>query len=132
MNAVYPLWKQELAQGSANTALTGVLKVALVDTGLYTYSAAHQFFSSLAGVAGTPQTLTGKTYVNGVLDAADVTFPAVPVGPSCEALVLYIDTGNPATSPLVTYQDTGIGNMPVTPNGGDLVTIWNAAGIFAL
>lgn len=132
MNAVYPLWKQELEKGSANTALTGVVKVALIDTGLYVYSATHQFYSSLTGVTGTPQTLTGKTYVNGVLNALDVTFPAVPAGPACEALVLYIDTGNPATSPLVSYQDTGIGNMPVTPNGGDLNVVWNSSGIFAL
>lgn len=132
-NALYPLWKQEVVKATANTALTGSLKVALVDTGTYTYSAAHQFYSSISGVAGTPVLLASKTYVNGVLDAADVTFTAVSNGGvTCEALVFYIDTGTPATSPLVAFIDTGITNMPVIPNGGDISVTWNVAGIFAL
>lgn len=52
-NALYPLWKQEVIKATANTALTGTVKVALVDTGTYTYSASHQFYSSVSGVAGT-------------------------------------------------------------------------------
>lgn len=132
-NALYPLWKQEVIKATANTALTGTLKVALVDTGTYTYSAAHQFYSSVSGVAGTPVALGTKTYVNGVFDAADSTFTAVSNGSvTCEALVFYIDTGASATSPLVCYMDTGITNMPVTPNGGDITVTWNASGIFAL
>ena len=132
-NALYPLWKQEVIKGTANTSLTGTLKVALVDTGTYTYSASHQFYSSVSGVAGTPETLGTKTYVNGVLDAADVTFTAVSNGAvTVEALILYIDTGSPATSPLVAYMDTGITNMPAVPNGGDITVTWNASGIFAL
>lgn len=132
-NSLYPLWKQELIKGTAGTFLTGTLKVALVDTGTYTYSATHQFFSSVTGVAGTPVALGSKTYTNGVLDAADSTFTAVSNGlVSCEALVFYIDSGSAATSPLVAYMDTGITNMPVTPNGGDISVTWNASGIFAL
>lgn len=132
-NALYPKWKEGLIQASANTSLTGTLKVALVDTGTYTYSASHQFYSSVSGVAGTPVTLASKTYTNGVLDAADITFTAVSNGSvTCEALILYIDTGSAATSPLVAFMDTGITNMPVTPNGGDITVTWNASGIFAL
>lgn len=132
-NALYPLWKQEVIKATANTPLTGTIKVALVDTGTYTYSAAHQFYSSVSGVAGTPQTLGTKTYVNGVFDAADITYTAVSNGSvTCEALVIYSDTGSAATSPLIAYLDTGITNMPVTPNGGDISVVWNASGIFAL
>lgn len=132
-NALYPLWKQEVIKGTANTSLTGTLKVALVDTGTYTYSAAHQFYSSVTGVAGTPVALTTKTYVNGVLDADNSTFTAVSNGSvTCEALVFYVDTGVSGTSPLVAYMDTGITNMPVTPNGGDISVTWNGSGIFAL
>jgi hypothetical protein len=132
-NALYPLWKQEVIKATANTALTGTLKVALVDTGTYTYSAAHQFYSSVTGVAGTPVALGTKTYVNGVLGAANSTFTAVSNGSvTCEALILYVDTGTAATSPLVAYMDTGITNMPVTPNGGDITVTWNGSGIFAL
>ena len=132
-NKLYPLWKQELVKGTANTQLTGALKVALVDTGTYTYSDSHQFLSSVSGIAGTPVLLADKTFVNGVLDASDSVLTSVSNGGvTCEALILFIDTGNPATSTLVCYLDTGITNMPVTPNGGDISIAWNVAGIFAL
>jgi hypothetical protein len=131
-NAIYPLWKQELVQGSSDTSLTGTVKVALVDTGTYTYSAAHQFYSSVSSaVVGTPQTLASKTYVNGVLDAADVTYTTVS-GSTVEALVFYIDTGNAATSRLVAYIDSSVTGLPVTPSGGDIILQWNASGIFQI
>lgn len=130
-NAIYPKWKEAVMQASANSSLGGTLKVALVDTGTYTYSAAHEFLSSLAGVVGTAQTLGSKTFVNGTLDAADATFTAV-TGATVEALVLYLDTGVAGTSRLVAYIDTGVTNLPVTPNGGDIVIQWNASGIFQL
>lgn len=110
---------------------SGTVKVALVDTGTYTYSSAHQYLSSLSGVVGTAQTLGSKTFTNGVFDAADSTFTAV-TGSTVEALVLYVDTGNAATSPLIAYIDTGVTGLPVTPNGGDINVTWNASGIFAL
>lgn len=130
-NALYPKWKEAIAQATANSSLTGTVKVALVDTGTYTYSAAHEFYSSVSGVVGTPQTIGTKTYTNGVFDGADVTFTAVS-GSSAEALVIYIDTGTAGTSRLVAYIDTGVTNLPVTPNGGDITITWNASGIFAL
>jgi hypothetical protein len=130
-NALYPKWKEAIVQASSNSSLGGTVKVALVDTGTYTYSSAHEFQSSLSGVVGTAQTLGTKTYTNGVFDAADVTFTAVS-GSSVEALVIYIDTGSSATSRLVAYIDTGVTGLPVTPNGGDIGIQWNASGIFAL
>lgn len=131
-NAIYPKWKEALLQNSSDSALTGTVKVALVDTGTYTYSSAHQFLSSLSGVVGTAQTIGAtKSYTNGVFDGGDVTFTAV-TGNSVEALVLYIDTGNSATSRLVAFIDTGVTGLPVTPNGGDISITWNASGIFAL
>lgn len=131
-NALYPLWKEALLQGSSDSALTGTVKVALLDTGTYTYSASHQFLSSLTGVVGTAQTIGAtKTYANGVFDGADVTFTAV-TGNTVEAIVIYIDTGTAGTSRLVAYIDTGVTGLPVTPNGGDISVRWNASGIFAL
>ena len=64
-------------------------------------------------------------------DGDNVTFTAVS-GASVEALVIYIDTGNTATSRLVAYIDTGVTGLPVTPNGGDISITWNASGIFQL
>ncbi len=130
-NALYPKWKEAIVQATSNSSLGGTVKIALVDTGTYTYSASHEFLSSLSGVVGTAQTLATKTFTNGVFDAADVTFTAVS-GASVEALVIYVDTGSSATSRLVAYIDTGQTGLPVTPNGGDITVTFNASGIFAL
>lgn len=131
-NALYPRWKQALLEFTANNDLDGqTVKVALVTAG-YTYSGANQYYSSVsASVVGTPQTLGNKTFTDGVFDADDVTFLAVS-GSQVVSLVIYIDTGNAATSPLVAFIDTGVTNLPVTPNGGDITITWNATGIFAL
>lgn len=132
-NALYPLWKQSILQFAANNNLSaGTVNVALIDTGTYTYSAAHQFWTSASGSAvGTPQVIGTKTFTNGVFDGADVTFTAV-TGNTAEALIIYIDTGTAATSPLVAFIDVGVTGLPVTPNGGNINIVWNASGIFAL
>lgn len=131
-NAIYPKYKEAVLQSSANSSLASTVKVALVDTGTYTYSAAHEFLSSLTGVVGVAQTIGAtKSYTNGVFDGGDVTFASV-VGSNVEALVMYIDTGTAGTSRLVAYIDTGVTGLPVTPNGGDISVVWNASGIFAL
>ena len=131
-NAIYPKYKEELLNGGTNISLAGgTVKASLVDTGTYTYSAVHQFLSSLSGVVGTAQTLGTKTITNGLFDAADITYTAVS-GASVEALVIYIDTGVAGTSRLVAYIDTSVTGLPVTPNGGDITVTWNASGIFQL
>lgn len=131
-NAIYPKWKEATLQATANSSLSGTVKTALVDTGTYTYSAAHEFYSSVSSaVVGTPQTLGSKTFTDGVFDAADITYTTV-TGNTVEALVIYIDTGNAATSRLFAYIDTGVTGLPATPNGGDINTNWNASGIVAL
>jgi hypothetical protein len=130
---LYPKWKEQLLQFTANNNLSaGTVKVALIDTGTYTYNSADQFWSSASSASvGTPQTIGSKTFTNGTFDGADVTFTAV-TGNSVEALILFIDTGSSATSPLVAYIDTSVTGLPVTPNGGDITITWNASGIFAL
>jgi hypothetical protein len=133
-NAVYPLFKQEVIKGTSGTNLNGSgttgVYIALVDTGTYTYSASHQYYSSIASaVVGTPVELTSKTFTNGLFDAADSTFSAVS-GSSAEALVIYIkNAGANTTWPLVAYMDTGVTGLPVTPNGGDISVVYNASGI---
>lgn len=129
-NALYPLFKQGLLQG--DIALdTDTVKVALVDTGSYTYSAAHQFLSSVSGITATSGALTGKTFTNGTFDSDDPTFGAVS-GAVSEALVLFVDTGSAATSRLIAYYDTGVTGLPVTPNGGTINVTVNASGWFSL
>ena len=132
-NALYPKWKEQLLQFTANNNMSsGTVKVALVDTGVYTYSSTDQFWTAVSSASvGTPQTIGSKTFTNGVFDGADVTFTTV-TGSSVEAIVIWIDTGTAGTSPLVAYIDTSVTGLPVTPNGGDITITWNASGIFAL
>lgn len=136
-NALYPLWKQEILKGTSNNLLnsaegaTGVY-CALVDTGTYTYSAAHQFYSSLSGVVGTDQEILTKTQTTGTFKGTDLTYTAV-TGNSVEALVLYRkNAGANTTWPLIAFIDTGVTGLPVTPNGGNIGVTWNASGIFTL
>jgi hypothetical protein len=131
-NALYPLWKQAVLDGSANVALSGTVKAALLDTGTVAYNAAHDFYNDIsAGVVGTPQTIANKTYVNGLFDGDNVTYTAL-AGASAEAIVIYIDTGNAATSRLVAFLDTGVTGLPITPSGSNVSIAWNASGIFQL
>jgi hypothetical protein len=136
-NAIYPKWKQALILGTANSALTGSgttgLYVALVDTGVYTYNVAHEFYSSLTGIAGTDQEVTAVTAVDGIVDGNNTTHTAVAAGATLEALVLYRrNTGANTTWRLVCYLDSSVTGLPVTPNGGDITITWNATGIFGL
>lgn len=133
-NAIYPKFKELLLGSQTASSLTsGTVKAALIDTGTYTYNAAHDFWDdAVAGVVGTPQAIANKTVTNGVFDGDDVVFSAVS-GASVEALIIYIDTaGANSTDPLVAYMDTGITGLPVTPNGGNITVNWNASGIFAI
>jgi hypothetical protein len=136
-NALYPLWKEAIIQGSSNSALNGSgttgVYAALVDTGTYTYSAAHQFYSSLSGIVGTDQEIGAtKTYTNGVFDGANCVFPSVS-GSTAEAIVIYVkNAGANTTWRLVAYIDTGVTGLPVTPTGGNITVSWHASGIFAL
>lgn len=130
---IYPKYKEALLTGSSNISLTsGNVKAVLVDTADYTYSATHEFYSSLtsAGRVAISPNLGTKTVTNGLFDAADTTFSAV-TGDVSEAIVIFIDTGTEGTSRLVAYLDSGTG-LPVTPNGGDINVAWNASGIFQL
>lgn len=136
-NAIYPLYKQSLLAGDANADLDNNTSadgpfVALVDTDTYTYSAAHQFYSSLSGIVGTDQRITNPTVTTGTLDGDNLTFTAVS-GASVEALVIYRkNAGANTTWRLVAYIDTGVTGLPVTPNGGDITVTWNASGILTL
>ncbi len=132
-NAIYPKWKEAIIQASANSALTGTLKVMLIDLADYTYDSTDEFLSDIAGasIVSTSGALAGKTYVNGLFDAGNVAFTAV-TGDVSEALILFIDTGVSATSRVIAFFDTGVTGLPVTPNGGDINVTFNASGIFQL
>lgn len=124
-NTLYDFARQRFLEAQINW-MSDVVKVILVDTGAYTaQTSVHQYLSDIptsARIAG-PVTLTAKSTTGGAADAADITFTAVS-GASIEAIIIYVDTGTEATSPLVAYIDTATG-LPITPNGGDIIVTWD-------
>jgi hypothetical protein len=136
-NALYPVWKQEVMQATANTSLGGDVVQTFVDiTAAYTYSAAHDFADDL-GANDNPNfasatSLAGKTFVAGLFDANDTLSAALAGANEVGAIVLYVDSAVEATSRLVLYLDTSITGMPFTPSGADVTVQWNAGGIFQL
>lgn len=109
--------------GNANIKAT-LVNVSGAGT-LYTFSAAHDFMTttnvpSAARIATA--TLTGVTFASRAMDANDLVFTAVS-GDSVEAIIIWHDTTNPATSRMIAYIDTATG-LAVTPNGGDITIQW--------
>lgn len=132
-NALYEKAREGFLSGQINFSSDNI-KAVLVDTGTYTANlATDQYLSDIPSGArvATSGNLTSKTVTNGVADAADVTYTAV-TGASIEAVVLYKDTGTASSSRLICYIDSGASGIPITPNGGDIATAWNASGIFKL
>lgn len=128
-SAIYPKAKEALLQGDIDMS-TATIKAALIDTDDVAYNSAHDFYDDVsAAVVGTPQEITTKTFTNGQFNGDDVTFSSV-TGDESEAIVIYEDTGTPATSHLIAFIDTGTG-LPVTPSGGDITVTWGSY-IFAL
>ena len=138
-NQLYTKAKQALLGGEPNLS-SNVITIALVDTDVYTFSASHEFRSSIPNTAVvSTNNLISKTITNGVFDAADVVYPFV-TGANCEALILYHNTGDAETtgsrqadSRLIVYIDTAVG-LPVLPSGSKLTVKFSdgASKIFAI
>jgi hypothetical protein len=138
-NQLYTKAKQSLLGGELNLS-SNVVTIALIDTDVYTFSASHQYRSSVPNTAVVATAnLASKSITDGVFDAADAEFPFV-TGANCEALILYHNTGDAendgdrqADSNLVAYIDTATG-LPILPNGGNITVKFSdgASKIFAL
>lgn len=124
-NTLYDKARERFLRGQINWD-TDTIKVCLVDKNVYTPNfTTHEYFSDISGsaVIAPGVTLTGKASSGGAADANDVTFTAVS-GAESEALVIYKDTGDNATSPLIALIDSATG-LPITPNGGDIIVVWD-------
>lgn len=123
-NALYTKAKEKMLSGAINFT-SDTIKVALVSNAYPQDLTVDEFYSSISAyVLDTDVTLTSKSVTGGVFDAADVTWLAVTAGATSEAVVIYKDTGTPATSPLIAYIDT-ITGFPLTTNGGDITVQWD-------
>ena len=104
---------------------TDTIKARLVKNTYAQNLSTDEFISSVTEITGsTDQTLANPSVTNGVFDADDITFTAVPAGETSEGVVIYKDTGVEGTSPLLMYIDT-ITGFPLATNGGNVVIQWD-------
>jgi hypothetical protein len=131
-NALYPKGKEAFLNADIDL-LVDTIKISLIDTGVYTYSATHEFRSNVSNSAViSTATLSNKTTANGVFDADDALFTSV-TGANAEALIIFQDTGFQANSRLIAYIDSATG-LPILPNGGDITVAFSSGSnkIFSL
>lgn len=124
-NALYDKGREKFLRGELAWQTHDIRCALVTVTAGYTVDlATHEFYSSVTDVIATSALLGSKTTTAGVADAAKAIFSAVGGLSDGEAVIIYRDTGNPATSPLIAYIDTATG-LPVTPNGGDIEVLWD-------
>lgn len=131
-NAIYPKYKKKQESGGLNINLIGGSVKAVLVASAYTYDAAHEFLSDVpapdrVSISGA---LAGKAVTDlAAFQSSNGRFEAV-TGPACNAIVLFVDTGSPATSPLVCYIDTVAAGLPVTPAGVSYNIVVDPTGWF--
>lgn len=124
MSAVYDKAKESfLTQSPALVVGTDTIKAAIGRTSAYTFSASHQYKSSVATVQAAASALTSVTCTNGQYDAADSTFVSVAAGAAVDFVTHYKDAGGADTAnPVVTYID----GFSIVPNGGDITAVYDS------
>jgi hypothetical protein len=119
-NALYDTFKEGLLNKEFDLDTDGIM-ASLIDTGYYTYSAAHneysggsQDVSTSAKIADTTCALTTPTISNGTFDSDNFTWSSVAAVTSggdaqAEAIILWDD--DIANDRLIAYYDTGMSGM---------------------
>lgn len=131
---------QEVAQKALlniATAPTGTPKLAFMATSYTPNAGTDQFWSDISAsqASGTTSVTLSSVAVNTdtgnariEIDAADVSESSITA--TTNKFVIYVDTGTPATSPLVCSIDIAEGTL--SPVSGTLAITFNAEGIFAI
>lgn len=89
----------------------------------------HQDIADIpSGAIVARETIASLAVAAGAADAADLTLPTV-TGDQCELVVWAFNTGVDSTSTLLVVIDDFPAGMPVTPNGGDIDIVFDAAGL---
>lgn len=127
-NTAYPLGLDKFVSGQISWT-SDTIKLAAVDS-TYTYSAVHEFYDAVSpSTLGTVQTITGRAVLTGgVLDGDSVNYPGVILGETVTGLVIYKDTGNTATSPLLFFMDTNDDGTTISRagDGSTIVVLWSS------
>ena len=127
MNTLYTSAKQMLLEAQLNW-LTDPVYGILLNSAFYTFSPNH---SSLADIDSeafirSSNYLTGRTALNGAADADDLPFDAIEGGPIVTAMILVKDGGTASSTKLIAYIDQAV-NLPYTPDGRNILVVWDNA-----
>ena len=134
-NGLYSKGREKFLCGQIDW-LNDDIKAVLVDAADYTVNLnIHEFLSDipLVGRTAISDSLTDKTTTNGWAGTSKIVFQN-PVGDVSEALVIFKDTGDATTSPLIGYFDSNIQNLPIFLNGAKVTVLFDAGvdGIFQI
>lgn len=121
MSALYDKAREKFLRGERSWN-NDTYKAVLVTIDYTVDLANHEFLSDIDSGArlATSAEIGSKTTTGGVADCADFWFTAVQ-GDDGHYMVIYRDTGNAATSDLISYHDSATTGLPITPNGGDIL-----------
>jgi hypothetical protein len=118
-------------------APSGTIKLKYMNTSYVPNAGTHQFWSDISAsmASGAPTETLSNVDVridsaNGRIevDADDVTEGSITT--NTDTFVIYLDTGNDATSPLIYCGDISEGTL--SPVAGTLALTFNAEGIFGV
>lgn len=134
-SVIFNSFKTKVASGAINLA-TDTIKVMLVESGYSPDEDAHEYRDDVTDEAsGTGYTAGGEELLNktvtqdntnnrAVFNADDVEWAASSI--TARGAVIYKDTGNAATDPLIAYIDF---TEDKTSSSGTFAINWNASGV---
>ena len=135
-NFVYKKAKEAIFNGQINFS-SNQFKLLFVKTANYTaLESSHEFLSDVNSnaIVATSNAISGVSNDLGVIDADDISIN-LEANTAFEAIILFQSTGNPATSRLLFYIDTGL-DLPFggSPINSSVTIVWenNSTKILSL
>lgn len=124
MNLAYPLALEGFLSGSIDLTSDTVKAVLCDDT--YVYSAAHNALDDVGGGAriATTAALASKTVTGGVFAADPATTGTAASGDTITQIIVYVEGGSEATSPLLCLIERRSDSIPITyETDDDTITV---------
>jgi hypothetical protein len=138
-SVIYNSFKKKIMDGSIDLD-NDTIKVMLVSSSYTPDQDSHNFINDVSSyeISGAGYTAGGAVLANksvtqdntndcGVFDADDVVWTSSTI--TARGAVLYKDTGNPSTSPLICYIDFG---SDKSSSGANFTIQWSSSGILKL
>lgn len=127
---VYPWGKNAMLRAGIDWVSSNI-RVAIVDTELYTPDKAHKSLDKIPPNAIVVSTqLEERTLRVNEAHAQNVYISTVTQG-KIGGVVVYVDGGTPKESTLILFTDE-VDGFPFTANGSDLEVLWPNGVVFTL